>query len=404
MSSTTMEEILTPFTYEFVKDTDIFVNDENVDFEEVSLLFETKFQSRFPNVKVLVIKQFTSMTKFDIEFQKKAYVATRLGMEIYKDRVIVFIFLGMMNGALLAHPVHRPSFSKEWTCLSRRSILIQYPDKSQAYAICPYDDKKSYDVDAAIASVQHFLEDEVQCTCCMSNIHEVKKKILHCFHCNTFLCKECFYKCTVNKTNKCITCKQNFAVKIQTTRQDKDIKMQSVSFENISRPTTKPIPLKQIHASTCFVSEDDIQDMITKEAELDLYGMKADEFKTKLREKYGKDVLIVIPRPFSCEDDALDVCKDAMKRVQVVLRTMYMYKKTVIVVFLGTVWGRILSSKEVSKALFPDLKGAKALPRCTVLVKDTLNDVSYIYKSFMEKDPFNVDKIIEDIKHMKLKM
>lgn len=392
-----MEEILSPFAYEFANDMDIFMNDENVDFGELSSIFETKFQSRFPNVKVLVVPQYISMSDFDIHIQKKVYIATQVCRAIHKDKTVVMIFLGILNGALLAHPDHRPSFSKEWTCLSRRSIMIQYADNTHAHAICPYDDKKSYDVNAAITSVQHFLDEEVQCTCCLSNIHEVRKKILHCVQCSTFLCRDCYYKCKVNKTNECITCKQNFSLKIKKTRQDQNIKIKSIKFGNFSKSTPKTPKAED----TCHISVDDIRNMVAAEAQLNLYETKAEEFRKKLREKYGQDLLILVPRPCGKVGNTEDV----LKRIQVILRTMYVSKTNVVAILLGAIWGANLSSSQaISKALFLELKGANAFSRCTVLIKDATNDISYIYKGLLENDPYNVDNILEDIVRMKLKL
>jgi len=281
--------------------------------------------------------------------------------------------------------------------------MIRFADGTQAHAICPYNDEKSYDLDESIKSVEHFLEDEIVCTCCLSNIHEVRKTIFRCGYCNTFLCKGCWYKCNVNKTGLCITCKQNFGVKVPITRKDNNIKIESLKFTNFSifEPKKKKVEIPESESRN--VSGEDIKEAIMDDITKGLYEEKTDEFMLRLNEKYGDEVIILIPRPYRKTPDKYDV-KDTINRIRATMKTMFMAKKPVIVVFLGLMWGYGLSSKNIAGALFPEMKGVTVMPKCTVLIKDATCDVSYIMKGYSETDPYNVDTIIKDIDNLNLKL
>lgn len=392
-----MEDLVNEFAAEFIKDSDIFLNDDFVDFDELRNSIHQGFKEKFKDVSLFVVPPVMSTSNLDIEKQLLSFKTTSFYLQkMYKKTTVVVVFLGIWNGAMLAHSKYKPPFAKEWDLLSRRSIKIFFKDGTTASSIHPYYDDKSYDLHHIFTDIEHFLDDDAHCTCCLSNKHETKKALLRCFHCSTFLCKDCYYKCKVNKTGLCITCKQNFGAKSTITKKGTNLKITKVDFSNLPKPPS----LKTQNFETGHINEDYFTRMVFDD--FDLFEVKEREFKEKLKAKYG-DITIIIPKPFGKSFDTFSI-QDATLRLQVAFKTMITTTKPVIVVLLGVLWGVTLSKVDSTSALFPQFKGRKILTRSVVFTKDSTNDVSHVVKGFSDETPYDVENIIDSLDIMNVRL
>lgn len=385
-----MSKFLVPFQ-EIIDQYPDLLKEDLQDVKKLSNIFEKEFHARFQEIDIIVIPEmYNHQTNFYALHKNihsiQAVILSSLKTKGKWKRKLMLIFLGIAAGAILAHPKYQPTFSKEWKCLTRRSMLIIFEDGTYATLQTPFDNPKSYDVQDAIKSATPFLneKDDLHCSCCLSDISEVRKSLLGCFHCSTFLCSQCFYDCKVNKTGLCITCNQNFQMVERKTFCPTKVLNCNFMPEPKQDMSTRQMVADALRNLLPFIPS------IQEEEKRDLKAHH--EFQRILQETFPHaHILISKPVKVTTPSSIIE------KTFQVTFDLMTKTTRSTIIVFLGVHWGYILKHANMTSHILKHIKIKQS--KCAIFYKNGPK-LSYYCREFSDDDAYNTSIVIRDLKNL----